>query len=177
MSYNKGLVNLDASHYAGSAFTSTVNPSTVNPNVLPSISSNVQAAAASKIVGGRKINRRKINKISRKYKMKGSRRHVSRRVRRMKSRVRSRMQMRRRSAKRSRSRSHRRSASRGQKGGYAQYQNNMPLTQTYSTGGHLSPSLSALASPVPYKVLSNNTSCVDNYNHFTGAGFPSRGSY
>ena len=169
MSYNKGLVNLDASHYAGSAFTSTVNPSTVNPNVLPAISSNVQAAAASKIVGGRKINRRKINKISRKYKMKGSRRHVSRRVRRMKSRVRSRMQMRRRSAKRS--------ASRGQKGGYAQYQNNMPLTQTYSTGGHLSPSLSALASPVPYKVLSNNTSCVDNYNHFANSGFPSKGWY
>ena len=107
--------------------------------------------------------------------MKGSRRHVSRRVRRMKSRVRSRMQMRRRSAKRSRS--HRRSASRGQKGGYAQYQNNMPLTQTYSTGGHLSPSLSALASPVPYKVLSNNTSCVDNYNHFANSGFPSKGWY
>ena len=38
MSYNKGLVNLDASHYAGSAFTSTVNPSTVNPTFcLPSV--------------------------------------------------------------------------------------------------------------------------------------------
>jgi hypothetical protein len=51
------------------------------------------------------------------------------------------------------------------------------MTQTYSTGGNLSPALSALASPVPYQVLSNCTNCVDNYNHFTNGGFPSRGSY
>jgi hypothetical protein len=38
----------------------------------------------------------------------------------------------------------------------------------------LSPSLSALASPVPYQVLSNCTNCVDNYNHFTNSGFPSK---
>lgn len=172
MSFNKDLVNVTASHNSGFGFTSTVDPRCVNPAVMPAISNNVQAAAASKIVGGRKINRRKINKISGKYKMKGSRRHS---IRRMKSRVRSRFSK--RSAKRSRSRSYKRSAKRSlkQKGGYAQYQNNMPMTQNYSTGGHLSPSLSALASPPPYQVLSNCTDCVDNYNHFTGAGFPSRG--
>lgn len=164
------LVNVNASHNSGFGFTSTVDPRTVNPAVLPAISNNVQAAAASKIVGGRKrvINRRKINKISGKYKMKGSRRRASRR---MKSRVRSRF------AKRSRRRSHSRRRSLKQKGGYAQFYNNMPNTPSYSTGGHLSPSLSALASPVPYQLLSNNTSCVDNYRHDINSGFPSRGSY
>lgn len=62
-----------------------------------------------------------------------------------------------------------------QLGGYSQYQNNMPMTQTYSLGGHLSSSNLGLANPPPYKVLSNDTSCVDNYNHYTNSGFPSRG--
>ena len=164
------LVNVNASHNSGFGFTSTVDPRTVNPAVLPAISNNVQAAAASKIVGGKRvINRRKINKISGKYKMKGSRRRASRR---MKNRVRSRFSK--RSAKRSRRRSAKRSRSLKQKGGYAQYQNNMPMTQTYSTGGHLSPSLSALASPVPYQLLGNCTNCVDNYRHDINSGFPSK---
>jgi hypothetical protein len=66
--------------------------------------------------------------------------------------------------------------SRAQRGGYGQYQNNLPMTQTYSVGGILAPSLSALANPPPVQVLSNNTSCVDNYNHYTNMGFPSRNS-
>jgi len=170
MSFNKDLVNVTASHNSGFGFTSTVDPRCVNPAVLPAISNNVQAAAASKIVGGGKINRRKINKISGKYKMKGSKRHVSRRVRRMKSRVRSRYAKRSRSHRRSRS--HKRSASRGQKGGYAQFDNNRPISSNYSTGGYLNPSLGALASPPPYQKLGNEP---DNYNHFTNSGFPSRG--
>jgi hypothetical protein len=171
MSFNKDLVNVTASHNSGFGFTSTVDPRCVNPAVLPSIVSKVEAADASKIVGGG-INRKKINKISRKYKMKGSKRRV---IRRMKSRVKSRFSK--KSAKRSRSRSHKRSArrSQAQKGGYAQYQNNLPMTQVFSTGGPLSPVLSALANPVPYQVLSNCTNCVDNYNHFTNSGFPSKG--
>ena len=62
-----------------------------------------------------------------------------------------------------------------QMGGYSQYQNNMPMTPTYSTGGVLSPTNSALANPVPYKLLPNETNNIDNYNHFTNSGFPSRG--
>ena len=62
-----------------------------------------------------------------------------------------------------------------QRGGYSQYQNNMPMTPTYSTGGVLSAGNLGLANPVPYKVLDNCTNCVDNYNHFTNSGFPSRG--
>jgi hypothetical protein len=166
------LVNVNASHNSGFGFTSTVDPKSVNPAALSVPTSNIQAAAASKIVGGRRfINRKKINKISRKYKMKGSKRSRMRSVRRMKSRVRSRYSK--RSATKRRTNSRRRSLK--QKGGYAQYQNNMPMTQTFSTGGPLSPSLSALASPPPYQVLSNCTNCVDNYNHMTGVGFPSRG--
>ena len=169
MPLNGSLVNVDASHYSGDKFTSTVDPRTVNVNAMPEPLSNIQGAASYIPCqsGGRKINRRKINKISRKYKMKGSRKRISRRVRRMKSRVRSRYNSRSRRAGRTRSR--------GQKGGYAQYQNNMPMTNTYSTGGPLAPGLSALASPPPYQTLSNCTNCVDNYNHFSNSGFPSKG--
>ena len=157
------LVNVDGSHYSGDKFTSTVDPRTVNVNALPEPLSNIQGAASyiPCQAGGRKINRRKINKISRKYKMKGSRKRISRRVRRMKSRVRSRY-----------NRKSRRTRSRGQKGGYAQYQNNMPVSSTYSLGGQLAPGLSALASPPPYQKIGCDP---DNYNHFSGAGFPSRG--
>jgi hypothetical protein len=59
--------------------------------------------------------------------------------------------------------------------GYGQYQNNLPMTPTYSVGGKLGPSDLALANPPPIKVLPNCTNCTDNYNHFTNKGFPSRG--
>ncbi len=77
--------------------------------------------------------------------------------------------------KKSRSRSIRRQFN--QKGGYSQYQNNLPMTPSYSVGGHLSAGSSALATPPPIFRNANagTGTCTDNYNHFTGAGFPSRG--
>jgi hypothetical protein len=63
----------------------------------------------------------------------------------------------------------------GQTGGYSQYQNNYPSTPTYSTGGILSAQNLGLANPVPYKLLSNDTNNIDNYNHFTMKGFSSKG--
>jgi hypothetical protein len=79
--------------------------------------------------------------------------------------------------------------------GYGQYQNNMPITPSYSTGGVLDPSESALANPVPFKVFrggrrkkcgkkhrrtvkggSGCPNCLDNYNHFENMGFYSRGN-
>ena len=63
--------------------------------------------------------------------------------------------------------------SRRQRGGYSQYQNNQPFSLNYSTGGHLSPSLSALASPVPIDKITNNA--IDNYSRFENVGFPSKG--
>ena len=61
-------------------------------------------------------------------------------------------------------------------GGYSQYQNNLPLTPTYQVAGiNLPASESALATPPPYRVLSNCVNCVDNYDHYTNKGFPSKG--
>jgi len=60
------------------------------------------------------------------------------------------------------------------KGGYAQFQNNYPNTPSYSVGGvPLGASSSALANPPPYSLIAGN--CKDNYNHFTGKGFASKG--
>ena len=62
-------------------------------------------------------------------------------------------------------------------GGYGQYQNNMPITNTYQVAGvNLPANQSALANPPPATALSNCTNCVDNYNHYTNSGFPSRGN-
>uniref|UniRef100_A0A6C0E3G2 Uncharacterized protein n=1 Tax=viral metagenome TaxID=1070528 RepID=A0A6C0E3G2_9ZZZZ len=167
---NGSLVNVDGSNYAGSAFTSRVLPNTVNPNVLPE-PLNKGEAANSYIPGcmkGGKINKRKIKNISNMYKMRRSRKqHVSK----MKRRILKKYSRKMKKSKRTNTKS----KSRKQRGGYAQYQNNLPMTQTYSLGGKLDPSMSALASPPPQKVLSNCTNCVDNYSYFKNSGFPSRG--
>jgi hypothetical protein len=65
--------------------------------------------------------------------------------------------------------------SKKQKGGYAQFQNNLPITGVYSTGGVLPASELGLANPPPYQPLSNCANCMDNYNHYLGHGFPSKG--
>jgi len=186
---NGSLVNTDNSHVTQLGFSSNVNPSTVNPRVLPEPQSNVQGAASyipSSQKGG-KINRKKINKISRKYKMKGSKRTIKRRVRRMKSRLLKRY---------SKRRSSRRASGRHMKGGafqppqitpnypagYTQFNNNNGgQTNTYALGGPLSAGNSALATPPPYSIVPGQP---DNLNHNTlnsygnigaGSGFPSRG--
>jgi hypothetical protein len=68
------------------------------------------------------------------------------------------------------------SRKRKQRGGYSQYQNNLPLTQTYALAArNLSANTSALANPPIYTPLSNCTNCVDNYNYNTNRGFSSKG--
>jgi hypothetical protein len=60
-----------------------------------------------------------------------------------------------------------------QRGGYAQYQNNMPISSAYQVAGvHLPPNLSALANPAPITKL---PTWPDNYNHYAMAGSPSQG--
>lgn len=61
------------------------------------------------------------------------------------------------------------------KGGYSQYQNNMPNTPSYSIGGPLSSGNLGMANPPPFKVLGGSANCVDNYNHFINRGFHSKG--
>lgn len=60
-----------------------------------------------------------------------------------------------------------------QRGGYSQYQNNLPFSNSYSIGGVLTAGNSALANPAPIDNITNNA--IDNYNHYTNTGFPSKG--
>jgi hypothetical protein len=134
--------------------------------------------------GGARHFKRKIKNITKRYKrkmgMKGGKKHL----RSIKSRIkakyggrsrgrtmsRSRMSAR-AGARRSRSRSHKRR----QRGGYSQYQNNLPMTNVYSVGGVLPASQLGLANPPPVQALSNCVNCTDNYNHFNNSSFSSKG--
>ena len=61
-----------------------------------------------------------------------------------------------------------------QRGGYGQYQNNMPISSIFKVAGvDISPDQSWSANPPPISVVGGNQ--IDNYNHFTGKGFPSAG--
>ena len=182
---NSSFVNKDNSHYPG-GFGSNQIPG------LPGLAGakyNVDAAAARVpgicMSGGGKKIKRKIKNITKRYKMpkKSMKRKASGMRRKIRSSL-SRAMSRSRSMSRSRGRyigmaggrkSRRSKRSCRQRGGYSQYQNNLPMTNTYSTGGVLSAGNLGLANPVPYQALSNCTNCVDNYNHFTNSGFPSRG--
>lgn len=60
-----------------------------------------------------------------------------------------------------------------QKAGYAQYQNNMPISSAYQVAGiNLQPNLSALANPAPITKL---PTWPDNYDRYTNTGSPSQG--
>jgi hypothetical protein len=186
---NGKLVNIDNSHYPG-MFGSNQVPG------LPGLSgAKINTDAANSYVpgiclfkgGGMKKFKKKINKISRKYKMKNkscrsrnkrSLRHkYSRRVHKKHSK---------KHYSKKHPRKQRRHRSKKMRGGmtagnipyppgYAQFQNNQPLTGTYSVGGQLSPANLSLANPPPIHRLPMSTNCTDNYNHFTGKGFTSRG--
>ena len=165
--------------------TSSNNPANFGSNEIPGLpglagaKSNIDAAAGvvpgiCLFKGGARVLKRKIKNITKRYKkMKGG----SKKMKSLKLRIRSRMVSRSLARTfrggRRRMRSNNRRRSRRQRGGYSQYQNNQPFDLTYSTGGQLSPSLSALANPVPISAVTNNA--VDNYNHYTNMGFPSRG--
>jgi hypothetical protein len=62
------------------------------------------------------------------------------------------------------------------RGGYSQYQNNMPMTGVGQAAGiHLNANQSALANPPPFTALGGSANCSDNYNHYNNSSFPSRG--
>ena len=56
-----------------------------------------------------------------------------------------------------------------------QFQNNLPVNQSYSLGGVLDAKNSALANPPPYEVVSGKWAIMDNFNKYTGLGFSSKG--
>jgi hypothetical protein len=191
MSAGSGASNLgysNVSPYNNSSFVngmSSNNPANFGSNEvsgtppgifgsgLAGAKSNIDAAAGKVpgiclFKGGAKTLKRKIKNITKRYKkMKAG----SRKMKSLKSRLRSRSMARGRSRAmaggRRRRRSHR------QRGGYSQYQNNQPFSLSYSLGGNLSPTESALANPTPIYKVTNNA--VDNLNAYTMKGFPSRG--
>jgi hypothetical protein len=171
---NPSLVNVDDSHLQN--FSNTIIPKGIH--TLPAPGSNVQSAASIYQKGGKKINRRKINKISNKYKMRGNKKSIRRRV---KSRILHNIS--RRNVRRTRRRRMRGGAAVAPNypAGYTQFNSNKMLSNNYSVGGLLSAGSSALANP-PIKSL--NAAENDNLDHNAknawgktgaGSGFPSRG--
>lgn len=179
---------------------SSNNPATFGSNEVPGLpglagaKNSVDAAAGivpgiAIYKGGYKNLKRKIKNITKRYKrtmgMKGGKKYM----RSIKSKIKAKYASASRSRSRSRGRGRTMSMSRmsagarrkrtnrrrKQRGGYSQYYNNFPNTPTYSVGGVLPASQLGLANPPPIKVLSNCVNCVDNYNHYTGKGFPSLG--
>ena len=172
---NSLYVNKDASNWPGSFGSNEISgsPPGIFPHGLAGAKYNVDAAAGNVPgiclqKGGRvKILKRKIKNITKQYKRM---RAGSKKIRSMKKYLRSKAIS---GGKRSRKYSKRH---RKQRGGYAQYQNNLPMTPVYSVGASNLPSnLLALANPPPITRLSNCVNCVDNYNHYTNMGFPSKG--
>ena len=188
---NPNYVNIDSSNYPGN-FGSNEIPGLPG---LAGAKSNIDAAAGRVpgiclIKGGAKGLKRKIKNITKHYKMKGGKKSMKRKFNKMGKKFRKTFNQFASNA-RSIGRSvgiggrGRRTRRRGMRGGYpqsipypagyGQYQNNLPMTPSYSVGGVLGAKDLGLANPPPISVLSNCTNCVDNYNHFTGKGFASRG--
>ena len=171
---NSNLVNPDNSHWPGS-FGSNEAPM-FGKFGLPGAVFNVNAVNSCIpglcYKGGNKKLKRKIKNITKMYKMKGSKK----RIHSIKKRI-----MRKYTKKgkvMGKSRRHKKSMKGGMPNyplGYNQYQNNLPMTNTYALGGKLSAPDSALSNPQPVQRLSNCTNCFDNYNANTNEGFPSRG--
>ena len=166
---------------------SSNNPANFSSNEIPGLpglagaKNNVDAALGKVpgiclFKGGAKALKRKIKNITKRYKKMGKSRKqkIGKKITSLRKKLRSKMA----SASASASlalaggrKSRRRR--RHQKGGYSQFQNNQPFYNSYSTGGILAATESALANPVPFNKVTNLA--IDNYNHFLGKGFPSRG--
>jgi hypothetical protein len=176
-------VNGTSSNYSGS-FSSNEIPGTP-PGPLPGLAgskSNIDAAAGivpgiCNFKGGAKKLKRKIKNITKHYKkMKAGSRKAKSFKNKLKNMSRTMARSMALAGGRRTRRRHRRSGRRRQRGGYSQYQNNLPMTPTYQVAGiNIPASQLGSANPPPITVLPNCTNCVDNYNHYTNMGFPSRG--
>jgi len=171
------LVNKDNSHTQGIPFSNNINPNKFNPIPLPY--DNILSANSKfpSIKGGK----RKQNKIYTKY-MKKSRKNkkVSFFIRPIIHKYTNKIKKYIHTKYKHKNKIHKRTKK--YKGGYSQYMNNKPIYNTYSTGGILKSSNSALANPVPYSLNSNEA--IDNLNHNklnafgksdTGMGYANKG--
>jgi hypothetical protein len=184
---NGQYVNADSSNSPATFGSNEIpgSPPGIISSGLAGAKYNVDAAAGivpgiCLIKGGAKKIKRKIKNITKKYKkMRAGSKKIKSFINRLRSRMSSRSLAKAFSGgkrtRKHRTRKHKKH-SRKQLGGYSQYQNNSPITPTYSVGGVLPPSQLGLANPPPITVLPNCTNCVDNYNHYTNSGFPSKGN-
>jgi hypothetical protein len=182
---NNQYVNKDNSNYPGS-FSSNEIPG-MPPGPLPGLAgakSNIDAVAG-KVPGicmnggASKKLKQKIKNITKQYKrMKGG----SKKMKSIKRKLKSRAPLTRRISRSlgfmgGRRRRRNISKKRFMKGGYSQYQNNLPMTPVYRVAGvNLPANELGLANPPPITKLSNCVNCIDNYNHYQGYGFPSKGN-
>jgi hypothetical protein len=175
------------------------NPSIFGSNTIPGlpgisgVKNNVVAAKGiyPGSFGGAKILKKKIKNITRKYKNMNKKGKATKQIKdRVKdyminlgprkiaggklNKTKRRTTMRNKKTRNNKTRNNKRFL-KTQKGGYSQYQNNLPLTHSYSVGGILGANNSALANPPPINVYKGAGQCVDNYNHYTNKGFPSLG--
>lgn len=160
--------------------TSSNNPASFGSNQIPGLpgiagaKNNVDAAKGyiPGFFGGAKVLKKKIKNISRKYikmhKKSKTSKNMKNKLRKFVSKFNSKKHG-------GKSRKTMKKRFKKQKGGYSQYQNNLPLTHSYSVGGILSPNNVGLANPPPINVYKGSGQCIDNYNHYTNMGFPSRG--
>ena len=176
--YNlNSYVNGTSSNYSGNFSSNEI--SGTPPGPLPGLAgakNNINAAASnlygiSSFKGGAKKLKKKIKNITKYYK---KMKKGSKKIKTLKKRLRSKTVSKKFTKniyrnKKTKQRRHK------QYGGYSQYQNNLPMTPSYSVGDNLPASQLALANPPPIKVLSNCVNCVDNYNRYTNNGFSSKG--
>jgi hypothetical protein len=168
---NPSLANYDNSHYSGN-FTNKTVPDSVYAlseplNKTQALNSYIPGVTK----GGSKKNVHKIYKGMGKHRIKSSINSLFLTKKRF------------RKTKKMKKTKKNKGKGKGRKqnmfwGGHAQFENNMPLTPTYSTGASSGINYPlSLANPVPIQTLSNCVNCVDNYNHYTNSGFQSKGSY
>jgi hypothetical protein len=181
---NGGYVNVDSSNWPGRFGSNEISgsPPGIFPQGLAGAKSNIDAAAG--IVpgicvykGGSKKLKRKIKNITKQYKkMKMGSRKMRSMKRRLMNKYRSMSRKVSRKFAGGKKSSRAFAGGRKQLGGYAQYQNNLPMTPVYKVAGvELPYNQLGLANPPPVTPLSNCVNCVDNLNAYTMKGFPSRG--
>jgi hypothetical protein len=169
---NGKFVNLDSSNSPATFGSNEVSgcPGLVGTKNNVDAAAGVYPGSSILFKGGAKKLKKKIKNITKQYKMKGRSRNSLRK--KLRSRYASRTLARAGGKKTRRNKRY----SRRQRGGYAQYQNNLPFTPTYQVAGvNLPANHLALANPPPIKMLPNCTNCVDNLNMYTMKGFPSKG--
>lgn len=116
--------------------------------------------------GGTPHIKRKIKNISKIYKMKKNKTQI----RRLKQKIMTKYRLKRNNKKNKTRRNYKKVG-----GNSGQFQNNLPINQSYSIGGILDSKNSALANPPPYEVVSGKWAIMDNFNKYTGLGTSSKG--